>query len=346
MKIAALALQQPTLLAPLAGISNLPFRLLAREAGCGLVTTEMVSADGLVHGSPPSFDLLRSLPQEKPLAVQIFGSDPAVMAAAAAIVEASGADVLDLNFGCAVRKIVRAGAGVALMRQPRRAEAILRAVRRSVKIPLTIKIRSGWEPGGREALALGSLAEDCGVDALTLHPRTAAQRFSGRADWRLIAALKQRVRMAVVGNGDIRSAADAARMMAATGCDAVMIGRRAIGYPAIFTEIACYLAGRPLPLPDFNQRMATMRRFVLTSASCLGEERTARLMRTRLAWFAKGMRNSAEFRQAAGRIDSIAAALELIEAYRQAGAAAAEGSGTVPITSAAPCRPPLWPTAG
>jgi tRNA-dihydrouridine synthase len=125
-----------------------------------------------------------------------------------------------------------------------------------------------------------------------------------------------------------------------------MIGRRAIGYPAIFTEIACYLAGRPLPLPDFNQRMATMRRFVLTSVSCLGEVRTARLMRTRLAWFAKGMRNSAEFRQAAGRIDSIAAALELIEAYRQAGAAAAEDSGTVPITSAAPCHPPLRPTAG
>jgi nifR3 family TIM-barrel protein len=346
MKIAALHLQQPTILAPMAGISNLPFRLLAREAGCGLVTTEMVSADGLVHGSPPSFDLLRSLPQEKPLAVQIFGSDPTVMSAAAAIVEASGADVLDLNFGCAVRKIVRAGAGVALMRQPRRAEAILRAVRRAVKIPLTIKIRSGWEPGGREALALGALAEDCGVDALTLHPRTAAQKFSGSADWKLIAALKQRVRMPVVGNGDIRNAADAARMMAATGCDAVMIGRRAIGDPAIFTEIAGHLVGRPRPLPDFNQRIATMRRVVLASVSCFGEARTARLMRTRLAWFAKGMRNSAGFRQAAGRIDSIAAALELIETYRQAGAATAEESGTVPITSAAPCPPPPWPTAG
>jgi nifR3 family TIM-barrel protein len=339
VSIGSLHLENPTVLAPLAGITNLPFRLLAREAGCALVTTEMVSADGLVHGSPSTFDLLRSLPQEKPLAVQIFGSDPAVMAEAAAIVQDAGAQVVDLNFGCAVRKVVQAGAGVALMRTPRRAEAILEAVRRAVKIPLSIKIRSGWDWTGREALRVGAMAEACGADALTIHPRTAAQKFSGRADWALIAALKRRLSIPVIGNGDIRTAADAAQMMAETGCDAVMIGRRAIGYPRIFTEIACCFAGRPLPAEDLRQRFEVMRRFVTSSVSCFGEARAARLLRTRLAWFAKGMRNTAGLRQAAGRIGSIADALELIDAYRAAAEANVPRDASLPVISGEPCCP-------
>lgn len=342
MKIGALRLENPTILAPLAGITDLPFRLLAREAGCALVTSEMVSADGLVHGSAATFDLLRSRPQEEPLAVQIFGADPGVMAEAAAIAADSGAAVVDLNFGCAVRKVVRAGAGVALMRSPRTAEAVLRAVRRAVKLPLTIKIRSGWDRSGREALAIGAMAEACGVDALAIHPRTATQKFSGRADWSLIAALKRRLGIPVVGNGDIRSADDAARMMAATGCDAVMIGRAAVGYPAIFSEVVGRLARRPLPPPDVNQRIEVMRRFVLTSASCFGEARAARRMRTRLAWFAKGMHHSSGLRQAAGRIGSVAEALELIEAYRKAGAS----RGAPAVISAEPSRPVPPPPAG
>jgi nifR3 family TIM-barrel protein len=337
MNIGPLRLETPAILAPLAGISNLPFRLLAREAGCALVTTEMVSADGLVHGSANTHALLRSRPQEKPLAVQIFGSEPAVLAEAAAIVEDSGADVLDLNFGCAVRKVIRAGAGVALMRAPRRAEAILQAVRKAVKIPLTIKIRSGWERSGREALEIGTIAEACGADALTLHPRTAAQKFSGRADWTLIAALKRRLAIPVIGNGDIRTAADAAAMMAETGCDAVMIGRRAIGYPRIFTEIACRLAGRPLPAEDVRQRIEIMRRFVTATVSCFGEAHAARMLRTRLAWFAKGMPWSSGLRQAAGRIGSIADALQVIEAY---GAAVEQPRAAPrPVISGVPFRP-------
>jgi len=341
MNIGCLHLENPTILAPLAGITNLPFRLLAREAGCALVSTEMVSADGLVHGSANTFDLLRSCPQEKPLAVQIFGSEPAVMAEAAAIVEDSGAEVLDLNFGCAVRRVIKAGAGVALMRAPRRAKAILQAVRRAVKIPLTIKIRSGWDRTGREALAVGTLAEACGVDALTIHPRTASQRFSGRADWALIAALKRRLAIPVVGNGDIRTATDAAAMMAETGCDAVMIGRRAIGYPRIFTEIACRFAGRPLPAEDFRQRLEVMRRFVTASVSCFGEARAARMLRTRLAWFAKGMPKSSGLRQAAGRIGCIADAFELIDAYGTSAEANEPRGAPLPVISGEPCRPDL-----
>ena len=298
MRIGALVLENPTLLAPLAGITHLPFRLLAREAGCALVCTEMVSADGLARGSPHTLPYLRSLPAEKPLAVQIFGSDPGIMAAAAARVEESGADVVDINFGCAVRKVVRTGAGVALMRTPKRAESVLQAVRQAVRIPVTIKIRSGWNPTGREALAIGAIAEGCGVDAVTIHPRTAAQKFSGRADWNLIATLKRAVRIPVIGNGDIRSAEDAERMMAETGCDAVMIGRRAVGDPRMFTAVIARLRGQPPPPEDPCERFELMGRYITLTVGCYGEETARRLIRNRLGWFAKGLRGAAPPRAA------------------------------------------------
>jgi len=315
MNIGPLHLENPVILAPLAGITNLPFRLLAKEAGCGLVTSEMVSADGLVHGAPNALALLRSLPAEKPLAVQLFGSDPAVMAEAAAIVEGSGADLLDINFGCAVKKVIKTGSGVALMRTPQRAEELLRAVRHAVRIPLTIKIRSGWDGSGLQALALGEIAEACGVDAVTVHPRTAAQKFSGRADWGVIAALKQQLSIPVIGNGDIACADDAARMLFETGCDAVMVGRRAIGYPRIFTEILLRLHGKAVPADTIANRLKVLRRYALLTVECFGRETATRLIRRRLGWFVKGMRNGAVLRCAAGQITCMEQAYELIEAF-------------------------------
>jgi len=315
MNIGSLHLENPVILAPLAGITNLPFRLLAKEAGCGLVTSEMVSADGLVHGSPNAFDLLRSLPAEKPLAVQLFGSDPVVMAEAAAIVEGSGADLLDINFGCAVKKVIKTGSGVALMRTPQRAEALLRAVRHAVRIPLTIKIRSGWDGSGRQALALGEIAEACGVNAVTLHPRTASQKFSGRADWGGIAALKRHLSIPVIGNGDITCADDAARMLSETNCDAVMVGRRAIGYPRIFTEIGLRLHGESVPADTIAHRLKVLRRYTQLTVECFGRETATRLIRRRLGWFVKGMRNGAVLRCAAGKITCMDQAYEVIEAF-------------------------------
>jgi len=315
MNIGPLHLENPVILAPLAGITNQPFRLLAKEAGCGLVTSEMVSADGLVHGAPNALALLRSLPAEKPLAVQLFGSDPAVMAEAAAIVEGSGADLLDINFGCAVKKVIKTGSGVALMRTPQRAEELLRAVRHAVRIPLTIKIRSGWDGSGLQALALGEIAEACGVDAVTVHPRTAAQKFSGRADWGVIAALKQQLSIPVIGNGDIACADDAARMLFETGCDAVMVGRRAIGYPRIFTEILLRLHGKAVPADTIANRLKVLRRYAQLTVECFGRETATRLIRRRLGWFVKGMRNGAVLRCAAGQITCMEQAYELIEAF-------------------------------
>lgn len=297
MKIGSVQLENPTIFAPLAGISNLPMRVLAREAGAALVCSEMISANGLVYGTAKTHQLLASVPTEKALSVQIFGSSPAILAEAARHVEHSGADILDINFGCAVKKILKSGAGAALMGDPARAEAVLSAVRKAVAIPLTIKIRSGWDPSGDEAEHLARIAQECGVDAIAVHPRTARQGFSGRADWRLITRIKKILAIPVIGNGDVRSADDALRMLDQTGCDAVMVGRAAIGNPFIFTQILDRLAGRPETLPTPAQRIAAMERFLSESVRHLGETRACFMMRSRLNWFVKGLPNAAHFRK-------------------------------------------------
>jgi nifR3 family TIM-barrel protein len=207
------------------------------------------------------------------------------------------------------------------MRTPKRAEALLTAVRNAVRIPLTVKMRSGWETSAAQAYALGAIAEGCGVDAVTIHPRTAAQKFSGQADWRVIAALKERLRIPVIGNGDIFCAEDAARMMAETGCDAVMIGRRAVGYPRIFTEIALRLCNETAPPEAAGERANVMRRFLAMSVNCYGPQTACALMRHRLGWFTKGIRGGAALRHAAGGITSVDQAAELIEGFERARAA-------------------------
>ena len=236
MQIGSVRLKNKAILAPLAGITNLPFRLMAKEAGCALVCSEMVSANGLVHKSIKTEQLLDSLPKEKPLSVQIFGFDPEIMAEAARVVESSGADIIDINFGCSVKKIVKNGSGVALMKMPKTAAALIKSVRNAVRIPLTIKLRTGWNPTGNQAFEISEIAEACGVDAIAIHPRTATQGFSGRADWSIIAALKRRVGIPVIGNGDIFSAQDALKMLEETRCDAVMIGRAAFFAPLMATS--------------------------------------------------------------------------------------------------------------
>jgi len=317
MQIGSLTIDNNVILAPLAGITNLPFRLLAKEAGCGMVCSEMVSSHGLVYKSGRTEQMLASGAEEKPLSVQIFGARPDIMARAAAIVEASGADVLDINFGCSVRKVIKTGAGAALMRTPKIAEALLKAVRRAIRIPLTIKIRSGWDDSGRQAVETARLAEACGVDAIIVHPRSARQLFAGNANWSIIAKVKQCVSIPVIGNGDIVSADDALRMLSQTGCDGVMIGRAAIGNPHIFTEVLCRLMGEPAPRQSMQQRFMLMQRYLKSSVQCLGEETACRMMRSRLGWFAKGMKDSSRFRQAVKHLATEKQGLALIAAYQE-----------------------------
>ncbi len=315
MKIGSVATPNLTVLAPLAGITNLPMRLLAKRAGCGLVCSEMISSNGLVYNSGRTVQMLDSGTEEKPLSVQIFGSDPQIMAGAARIVQASGADIVDINFGCSVRKILKSHSGSALMKDPLLAGRILQAVRKAIQIPLTIKIRSGWEPGGKQALEIARLAEDCGVDAVAVHPRTATQGFRGRADWAVIAAVKKAVAIPVIGNGDVNTPADALRMRDETGCDGVMVGRAAIGNPFIFSQIMAATRGLPVSGPDDQQRMAAMRGYLRDTVIYFGEETACRMMRSRLCWFVKGMRNAAQFRNAIRFIASEKEALKLIDRY-------------------------------
>jgi nifR3 family TIM-barrel protein len=318
MNIGSVRIDTGAILAPLAGISDLPFRTLARKAGAGLVCSEMISAEGLIRQSRITARMLSSNLFEKPLSVQLFGSKPDVMAEAARHVEASGADILDINMGCSVRKVIKTGAGVALMKDPVRCETILRAIRKAVQIPLTIKIRSGWEGSGRKALAVSAIAQDCGVDAICVHPRTARQGFSGNADWSIIHRVKQAVSIPVIGNGDIVSASGAMAMLEQTGCDAVMIGRAAIGNPWIFSRISALLVGKPEPSISISDHFNMVREFIEASVNALGEPQACRVMRSRLGWFVKYFPGSTRFREAIKRLESKQEALEKISAFQEA----------------------------
>jgi len=315
MKIGTVTLDCPLIMAPLAGITDLPFRLIARQAGCGLVCSEMISANGLVHQSFKTLRMLGSDPAEKPLSVQIFGADPTVMTEAARIVVDSGADILDINFGCSVRKVVKTGSGVALMRTPNRAEAVLTAIRKAVAIPLTIKIRSGWDRSGDQALEIARVAEACGTDAITIHPRTATQGFQGQADWSLIKRVKQAVSIPVVGNGDIQNAQDGLRMFAECECDGIMIGRAAIGNPWIFEQIRTAMTGDTPSRVDLAMRRDGMACYLDAAIAFHGETIACRMMRSRLAWFVKGLPYSGRFREAIKKIESRSEALSLIDNY-------------------------------
>jgi nifR3 family TIM-barrel protein len=315
MNIGTLKLGNPTVFAPLAGITNLPLRLMAKQAGCALVCSEMVSACGLVYGSEKTAALLDSTPDEKPLSVQIFGSDWAIMADAAAQVQTAGADVVDINFGCSVRKILKSGSGSALMREPKKAERLIKAVRQAVTIPLTIKMRSGWDATGDEAMQLARIAQDSGVDAVTLHPRTARQGFGGRADWALIGKIKHRLQIPLIGNGDIESAADAVKMMDQTGCDAVMVGRAAMGNPLLFAQISDRFAGREARTIADRERIEMMVRYLEASVRYLGEKKACYMMRSRLGWFVKGLQNAGRFRNAIRRVETELEVKKLIADY-------------------------------
>ena len=239
------------------------------------------------------------------------------MAEAARIVQDSGADIVDINFGCSVKKILKGNAGSALMKESPRARRILESVRKAVTIPLTIKIRSGWEPSGKQAVEIARLAEDCGVDAVAVHPRTATQGFRGEADWSIIAAVKHALTISVIGNGDVTTPAGALRMINETGCDGVMVGRAAIGNPKIFGEILAAAQGQPSTVPNDAQRIDMMIGYLQDSVRYLGEETACRMMRSRLCWFVKGMRNAGQFRNAIRFIASEKEAMDLIRRYAE-----------------------------
>lgn len=317
MKIGGLEIKGRTVLAPLAGITNLAFRTIVKNCGCALVCSEMVSAKGLEFNSEKTVQLLRTDPCERPVSVQIFGADASSMAYAARWIQDQAlADIIDINFGCSVKKVARTGAGVALMKDMVNARAIIKSVRRAVSMPFTIKIRSGWDSSASQAFDIARMAEDNGVDGIAVHPRTAAQGFKGKADWSVIARLKKMLTIPVIGNGDIATPYQAVSMVEQTGCDAVMVGRGAMGNPFIFSGIEALLRGEKWCEPSPGEIFRIMEEMVIAHVALMGERAACRMMRSRLAWFVKGFAGASVFRCALTGIETLDQALDLIRRYK------------------------------
>jgi tRNA-dihydrouridine synthase B len=315
LRIGHLSLENFVIMAPMAGITNLPFRLMVKKLGAGLVTTEMVSAMGLTLGKKKTYDYMRSDPREKPLAVQIFGSSPNVMARAAETAVNAGADILDINMGCPVKKVVKTGAGASLLRDPRRVAEIVSAVRRVCPIPLTVKIRAGWSPEEPIACEIARLVEDCGADAITVHPRFATQGYAVCADWRLIGEVKDCVKIPVLGNGDIFKPSHALEMQRQTRCDGVMVGRVAIGNPWIFKQILHLAKGLPVPKPDLAERRSLLIEHYHLLSNAMGGIRAARAMRGLLLWYTKGLPHSSRFRGSITQIKDLDSLVTTMDNY-------------------------------
>ena len=294
-------------LAPMAGVTDQPFRAICKRMGCGLLVSEMVSAKGLLFENARTWELLASTADEQPFAVQLFGSDPDTIAAAAGVVQQRGVRLIDINMGCPVPKVVNAGEGSALMKQPKLVEKIITAVVKAVHIPVTVKIRSGWNEESINCCEIARIIEAAGATALAVHARTRAQLYSGVAEWRVIANVKNCIKIPVFGNGDIFFPHDAVEMMRQTNCDAVMVGRGAMGNPWLFRDIVQLAqTGELLPAPAVPERIMLIAEQLTALTKLKGEIRAVKEMRSHAAWYTKGLRNAALMRQCFNTATTIA----------------------------------------
>ena len=304
MKIGNLELKNKVFLSPMAGVTDLPFRLICKEQGCGLLYTEMINGKALCYDDENTKKMLKIEEEEHPVAVQIFGSEPEFMGRAAEIMNDYSNEILDINMGCPAPKVVKNGDGSALMKNPKLAEEVLRAVVKNSKKPVTLKIRKGWDDNSVNAVEIAKIAEDCGISALAIHGRTREQFYTGKADWDIIAEIKKNLSIPVIGNGDVFTIEDSINMLDKTGCDAIMIGRGAQGNPWIFKRINHYMnTGEILPEPTLNEKISTAIKHLKLAVEEHGEYVAVREMRKHIAWYLKGLRNSAKLRDEINKIE-------------------------------------------
>lgn len=316
MKIGNVDIKGNVALGPMAGVTDLPFRLLCKEQGCDLMYTEMVSAKAILYNNKNTYEILRTTDSERPVAVQLFGSDPDIMTEIALRLEEQPFDIIDINMGCPVPKIVNNHEGSALMLEPKLVEKILTKMAGALKKPLTIKIRKGFDDDRVNAVEIARIAQECGVSAIAVHGRTRAQYYAGCADWDIIRQVKEAVSIPVIGNGDIVDGTTAKKMMDETGCDGIMIGRAARGNPFIFNQVKKYLEdGTVVEKPGMPQ----IRDMILRHCRMLIEEKGdytgIREMRKHVAWYTAGYPHSAEIRRKVNMIESYEALEQLMNIH-------------------------------
>ncbi len=316
MKIGNVELENKVFLAPMAGVTDMPFRILCKEQGCGLVYTEMVSAKGMHYNDNKSMDLTRIDEKEKPAAVQIFGSDPEIMGDIAERLNGSDASIIDINMGCPTPKITKNGEGCALMLRPQLAAEIIKSVSSRSEKPVTVKIRKGWDDHHVNAVEMAKIAEENGAKAITVHGRTREQLYSGKADWDIIRKVKEAVAIRVIGNCYIVRPEDAANMLSETGCDAVMIGRGAQGNPWIFGRTVHFLeTGELFPGPSVEEKINMIVRHMKMLVGLKGEHTGICEMRKHVAWYIKGLRNSTYVKEQVFKSTSGEEIIELLSEF-------------------------------